>query len=64
MKRLHPLPFFSICAVFDFVWGSIKWHSVTAGLVAIVGGLPLTAVLYFLFGALRSSNDDSDVPRM
>jgi hypothetical protein len=43
----------SICAVIDFVWGCIKWHSVAAGLVAIVGGLPLAAVLYFLFGAFR-----------
>lgn len=63
MKRLSPLLFFSICAVFDFVWGSIKWHSITAGVWAIVGGLPLTAVLYFLLGYLGKSNDDSDAPR-
>jgi len=57
MNRLGPLRFFSICAVIDFVWGCIKWHSVPAGLVAIVGGLPLTAVLYFLFTAMGKSDD-------
>jgi hypothetical protein len=53
MNRLSPLVFFSICAVIDFVWGYIKWHSVAAGLVAIVGGLPLTAFLYFVFQGIR-----------
>jgi len=56
MNRLSPLLFFSICAVIDFAWGSIKWHSVAAGLVAIVGGLPLTALLYFVF-RLGKGND-------
>jgi len=63
MNRLSPLLFFSICAVIDFVWGSIKWHSVAAGIGAIIGGLPLTAVLYFLLGAWGKSKDDSDAPR-
>ena len=62
MHRFGPLLFFSIYAVFDFVFGCIKWHSVAAGLVAIVGGLPLTAVLYFLF-SFGKGNDDSDAPR-
>lgn len=57
MKRLSPLLFFSICATVDFVWGRIKWHSVAAGLVAIVCGLPLTVVLYYLFRA-RMADDD------
>jgi hypothetical protein len=52
-----------ICGVIDFVWGCIKWHSVVAGLVVIVGGSPLTAVLYFLFSAFGKGNDDSDAPR-
>lgn len=60
-NRLTPLLFFSIGAVFDFVWGCIKWHLVAVGLVAIVGGLPLTAVLYFLF-SFGKGNDDSDAP--
>jgi hypothetical protein len=63
MNRLGPLVFFLICGVIDFVWGCIKWHSVSAGLVAIVAGLPLTAVLYFLFSAFGKGNDDSDAPR-
>jgi len=62
-RRLNPLLFFLICAVIDFVWGSIKWHSVGGGLGAIVGGLPLTAILYFFFSWARKSDDDSDVPR-
>jgi hypothetical protein len=57
MNRLSPLLFFSIGAVIDFVWGCIKWHSVVAGLVAIVGGLPLTALLYFVFRAFGKGND-------
>jgi len=63
MNRLSPLLFFSICAVIDFVWGSIKCHSVTAGIVAIVCGLPLTAVLYFITHVSGKSDDDSDAPR-
>ncbi len=57
MNRLSPLLFFSICAVIDFGWGCIKWHSVAAGLVAIVGGLPLTALLYFVLRAFGKGND-------
>jgi hypothetical protein len=57
MNRLSPLPFFSICAVIDFVWGCVKWHSVAAGFVAIVGGLPLTALLYFVFRAFGKGSD-------
>jgi hypothetical protein len=35
MNRPTPLAFFSICAVVDFVFGLLKWHSVVAGIVAI-----------------------------
>jgi hypothetical protein len=63
MNRPTPLRFFSICALVDFVFGCIKWHSVIAGVGAIVGGLPLTAFLFFLFRAFGNGNDDSGVPR-
>jgi hypothetical protein len=61
MNRLSALAFFSICAVVDFVWGCMKWHSVAAGLVAIVGGVPSTVVLYFVFKAFWKGK--SDAPR-
>jgi hypothetical protein len=63
MNRPTPLLFFSICALIDFVWGCIKWHSVVAGLVAIVCGLPLTALLFLGFRATGKDNDDSGAPR-
>jgi hypothetical protein len=59
MNRLSALAFFSSCAVVDFVWGCMKWHSVAAGAVAIVGGLPLTVVLYFVFKAFGKSKTDT-----
>jgi hypothetical protein len=39
-NRRTPLAFLSICAVVDFVFGLVKWHSVVAGLVGMVCGLP------------------------
>jgi hypothetical protein len=63
MNRPTPLLFFSICAVVDFVFGYIKWHSIGAGVVAIVCGLPLTALLFLGFRALGKANDDSGAPR-
>jgi len=36
---------FNLCVV-DFVFGLVKWHSVGAGIVAIVCGLPLTSLLF------------------
>jgi hypothetical protein len=61
LKMKHPtaLVFFSICAVVDFAFGSIKWHSVVAGVVAIVCGLPLTALLFLVFRARWNGADDS-----
>jgi len=56
MNRLGALLFFSICAVIDFVWGCIKWHSVAAGVVAIIDGLPLSVLLYFVFRAFGTGN--------
>jgi len=61
MRRPTPLVFFSICAVVDFVFGFIKWHSVLSGVVAIVCGLPLTALLFLAFRASWKGNDDSGV---
>jgi hypothetical protein len=63
MNRPTPLVFFSICAVVDFVWGCVKWHSVIAGVVAVVCGLPLTVLLFLVFGAFGKANDDSSAPR-
>jgi hypothetical protein len=60
MNRPTPLAFFSICAVVDFVYGLVKWHSVVAGIVAIVCGIPLTGVLFLILGASWKGNDDSD----
>jgi hypothetical protein len=46
MNRLSPLSLCSICAVVDFTFGYIKWHTVGAGAVAIICGLPFTALLF------------------
>jgi len=62
MNRPSPLAFFSICAVVDFVFGLVKWHSVVAGIVAIVCGLPLTGLLFLGFRASWKGNDDSGAP--
>jgi hypothetical protein len=63
MNRPTPLAFFSICAVVDFVFGLVKWHSVIAGIVAIICGLPLTGLLFLGFWARSKGNDDPGVPR-
>ncbi len=62
MNRPTSLVFFSICAVVDFVFGYVKWHSVIAGIVAIVCGLPLTALLFLGFRASWKDNDGSGTP--
>jgi len=59
MNRLSPLLFFSVCAFIDFVWGCVKWHSVAAGLAAIVGGFPSTTLLDFVFRAFGKDNDSA-----
>jgi hypothetical protein len=59
MNRPSPLVFFSICAVVDFVFGLVKWHSLLAGIVAIVCGLPLTGLLYLGLRAMSNGNDGS-----
>ena len=58
MKRPSQLLFFSICAVVDFAFGWVKWHSFFAGFIAIVCGLPLTALLFLFF---RGRGEDSGV---
>ena len=62
MKRPTALVFFLICAAVDFTLGCIKWHSVVSGVVAIIGGLPLTALLFLLFRSQWKGNDDSGAP--
>jgi len=62
MNRPTPLVFFSICAVVDFVFGYMNWHSVIAGIVAIVCGLPLTGLLFLGFRASSKGNDESGKP--
>jgi hypothetical protein len=62
MNRPTPVGFFSICAVVDFLFGLVKWHSVVAGIVAIVCGLPLTGLLFLVFRASGRGNDDSGAP--
>jgi hypothetical protein len=62
MNRPTPIAFFSICAVVDFVFGLVKWHSVVAGIVAIVCGLPLTGLLFLGFRASGKGSDDSGAP--
>ena len=62
MNRPSALVFFLICAAVDFVFGLLKWHSAVAGMVAIVCGLPLTALLFLGFRASWKSKDDSGAP--
>jgi ABC-type Co2+ transport system permease subunit len=62
MKRPTPLVFFSICAAVDFALGCFKVHSIGSGVLAIVFGLPLTALLFFYFMASWKGNDDSGAP--
>jgi hypothetical protein len=50
MNRRTPLAFVSIGAVADFAVGLVRWHSVLAGVVAVVCGLPLTVLLFLVFG--------------
>ena len=61
MTRLSPIAFFSICALVDFLFGLIKWHSVVAGIVAIPCGLPLTGLLFLGFRS-RSKGDEPGAP--
>jgi hypothetical protein len=62
IKRPTALVFFSICALVDFAIGCIKWHSVVAGFVAIVCGLPLTGLLFLGFRARGNGTDDAGAP--
>jgi hypothetical protein len=40
----------------------MKWHSVVAGIVAIVCGLPLKGLLFLGFRASSKGNDESGKP--
>lgn len=63
MNRPSPLIFFSICAAVDFAFGYVKWHTVGSGFVAVVCGLPLSALLFLGFKAFGRGNDESGTPR-
>ena len=60
MNRLNPTAFFRVCAVVDFALGWIKWHSVAAGVAAILFGLPLNALLFLAFRASGKGNANRD----
>ena len=62
MNRPSPLIFFAICAVVDFVFGYIKWHTVGSGIVAIICGLPLTGFLFLCFIHLRKATTSLVLP--
>jgi hypothetical protein len=57
MKSPTALVFFSICAVIDFALGCFKWHSVIAGVVTMVFGLPFNLFLFLVFRALGKATD-------
>ncbi len=59
-ERLSPIAFFALGAVIDFVIGWFKWHSLAAGVAAILFGLPATAVLFLIFKASGRGNDNRD----
>ena len=63
MNRPNPLIFFAICAVVDFVFGYIKWHTLGSGIVAIICGLPLTGFLFLCFRTSEKGNHGSGAPR-
>jgi hypothetical protein len=62
MNPRSPLVFFSICALIDFVFGYVKWHSVLSGVGAIIGGLPLSALLFFVLRPSWNASDKSGTP--
>jgi len=52
----HTLVVFALGAVVDFAWGYMKWHAILAGVVSIVLGVPVTALVWFpLKGAFSKS---------
>jgi hypothetical protein len=56
MSRPSSLVFFSICAVVDFAFGYLKWHTLGSGVAAVFFGIPLTALLFFGFRAFGKGN--------
>jgi hypothetical protein len=63
MNPRTPLVFFSVCAVVDFGLGYIRGHSAGSGMLAMVFGLPLTALLFLILRAFWKSNNGSGAPR-
>jgi len=62
MNPRSALVFFSICALVDFVFGYVKWHTVLSGVGAIIGGLPLSVLLFFFLRAFSKVGDESGTP--
>jgi hypothetical protein len=62
MKRHGTLIFFAICAVIDFVFGWMRAHSVSAGIIRIVVGLPFNAVLMLIFRAWERHHHSARPP--
>jgi hypothetical protein len=60
MNRMSPIVFFLVCGIVYFAFGWIKWHSVGAGVIAIICGLPLNALLFLAFRASVNGNDNRD----
>jgi hypothetical protein len=56
---------FTLCAVVDFVLGFFKGRSVLAGIIAVVLGLPLSAVIVYgvLSRTVRKDEGKSDTSR-
>jgi hypothetical protein len=63
MRRPSALIFFSICAVVDFTFGFVKWHTLGSGFVAIFCGLPLTILFFLGFRSFGKGSDDSGKPK-
>lgn len=51
--------FFFICAIFDFLWGYIKEHSLVAGVAGVIGGLLSSAFFaFFLWAGLKEKEKE------
>ena len=52
---------FALCAATDFLWGYFRGHSLTAGVIRVIGGLFSTAlVALFLMWGLKSEHRPGD----
>jgi hypothetical protein len=49
----------SVCAVIDFVWGYVHEHSISAGVISVVGGLFSSTWYLLLFWDRDNISDGS-----